>query len=173
MEEVKRLAEVRARIRLAAEAQMREQAALDGARAFDTNDFLDQVGQRAEAGKNRWVAMQRVLLLSKVLPPASVSSLSRDWAKWDSTNRNDPYHFPTAASYALKYKKWMNVLLARLAEGRAVDVWNWWKEQMDEKVLPADVFLPALPPELLTSATYLLGAAPACRVSSEPRGSGS
>ena len=71
-EEQQRLCEERVRIRLAAEAQMREQASLDAARAFDVQDFVDKVGRRTEASKNRWVAVQRVLLLSKALPHQSM-----------------------------------------------------------------------------------------------------
>ena len=155
---------------------MREQATLDAAHAFDAQDYLDTVGQRTEATKNRWVAMQRVLLLSKVLPPASITTLARDWAKWDSTNRNDHYHFPSPESYANQYKNWINMLLAHLAEGRPAQVGRWWTRQIAAKVPPADVLLPALPSELLTSATHLVGAPPApatCPDPTEPRGCGS
>ena len=126
-----------------AEAQAREKASLDAARAFDTEDFVDKVGQRAEASKNRWVAMQRILLLSKALPPASIKTLARDWTKWDSTNRNDHYHYPSPESYANQYKNWIKMLLAHLAAGRNVQVERWWTKEINAKVPPADVLLPA------------------------------
>ena len=160
-EEQKRLGEERARIRLAAEAQMREQASIDAARAFDVQDFVHKVGQRTEATKNRWVAMQRVLLCAKALPPASITTLARDWSKWDSTNRNDLHRYPSPEAYAVQYKNWMNKLLAHLAAGRNVEVERWWAKEIAKKVPPADVLLPALPPELLTEATHLVGAPPA------------
>ena len=174
--EQERLCEERARLRLTAEAQTREQASLDAARAFDTRDFADKVGQRAEANKNRWVAMQRVLLLSKALSPTDIKTLARDWAKWDSTNRNDCHHYPSPESYAIQYKNWLQKLLAHLAAGRNVKVERWWTRQMNAKVPPADVLLPALPSELLTSASCLVGAPPAPATGpdhTEPRGSGS
>ena len=175
-EEQERLCEGRARLRLMAEAQAREQASLDAARAFDTQDFVDKVGQREKAFKNRWVAMQRVLLLCKALSPAAIKSMARDWAKWDSTNRNDGLHYPSPESYAIQYKNWIKMLLAHLAAGRNVEVERWWTKQMNAKVPPADVLLPALPSELLTSATCLVGAPPAPATDpdhTEPRGSGS
>ena len=175
-EEQQRLCEERARLRLATEALTREQASLDAARAFDTQDFADKVGQRTEATKNRWVAMQRVLLLSKALPPASIKTLARDWAKWDSTNRNDHYHYPSPDSYAIQYKNWIKKLLAYLASGQNVEVVRWWTKEIGAKVPPADVLLPALPSELLTSATHLVGVPPAPATDpdpTEPRGSGS
>ena len=161
MEEQKRLGEERARIRLAADAQIREQASMDAARAFDVQDFVHKVGQICESKKNRWVAMQRVLLLSKALPHASMRTLARDWGKWDSTNLHDLFHYPTPESYAIKYKTWLQKLLAHLAAGRNRAVELWWAQEIATKVPPADLLLPALPPELLTEATHLVGAAPA------------
>ena len=122
---------------------------------------MDKVGQREKAFKNRCVAMQRVLLLCKALSPTAIKSMARDWAKWDSTNRNDGLHYPSPESYAIQYKNWIKMLLAHLAAGRNVEVERWWTKQMNAKVPPADVLLPALPSELLTSATYLVGAPPA------------
>ena len=161
LEEQKRLGEVRARIRLAAEAQSREQESMDAARAFDAQDFVPKVGQIAASLKHRWIAMQRVLMVSKALPFASLRTLSRDWAKWDSTNINDLYHYPTPESYGNQYKRWLQQLLALLAADRNIEVGRWWAKEISAKVPPADLIVPALPPELLTRATCLIGAAPA------------
>ena len=175
-EEQERLCEERARLRLMAEAQTREQATIDSARAFDTQDFADKSPQKSQAATNRWVAMQRILLLSRALPPESIKTLARDWTKWDSTNRNDLIHYPSPDSYAIQYKNWIKKLLAHLAAGRNVEVVRWWTKETNAKVPPADVLLPALPSELLTSATHLVGAPPApatCPDPTEPRGCGS
>ena len=161
LEEQQRLCEERARIRVRAEAQMREQASIDAARAYDVQDFVHKAGQRTESQKCRWVAMQRVLLCARALPPARMTTLARDWSKWDSTNRNDLYHYPTPEAYAVQYKNWMHMLLAHHADGRDVEVARWWAKELTKKVLPADVLLPALPPDLLTAATHLVGAPPA------------
>ena len=175
-EEQERLCEERARLRLMAEAQVREQATIDSARAFDTQDFADKSPQKSQAATNRWVAMQRILLLSRALPPESIKTLARDWTKWDSTNRNDLRNYPSPDSYAIQYKNWIKKLLAHLAAGRNVEVVRWWTKEINAKVPPADVLLPALPSELLTSATHLVGAPPApatCPDPTEPRGCGS
>ena len=160
-EERTRMAEQRARLRLQAEAQQREQETLDAARAFDAKDFADNVGQRTQASKNRWVAMQRVLLLSKALPPASISTLSRDWAKWDSCNRNSTLLYPTPDAYAIRYKNWLQELLAHLSAGNSHLVAQWWHKEVQMKVPKPDVQLPPLPPSLLLQATHLAGEAPA------------
>ena len=158
----KRLGEERMRLRLAVEAQTREQASLDAARLYDTKDFVHEVGQRNQSQHNRWVAMQRVLLLSRALPDASLKSLSRDWGKWDSVNRNDGYEYPSPESYAIQYKNWIRMLLAHLADGNGAAVRRWWMKEIAKKVPdPADVILPSLPSDLLTGATHLVGAPPA------------
>ena len=116
------------------------------------------------------------LLLSNALPPASLKTLARGWTKWDSSNRTDGYHYPTPESYAIQYKNWIKMLLEHLAAGRYEAVDRWWTKELKKQIEPADLLLPALPAELLTSATHLVGAPPAlatCPDPSEPRGSGS
>jgi len=161
LEEQKRLGAVRARLRIAAEAQSREQESLEAARAYDAQDFVPKVGQMGASLKNRWGAMQRVLLVSKALPFAFQRTFSRDWSKWDSTNMHDLYTFPTPESYGNHYKRWLLELLAHLAADRPKEVGRWWLKEMAVKVPPADLIVPALPADLLTSATYLIGPAPA------------
>ena len=102
--------------------------------------------------------------------------MARDWAKWDSTNRNNLKDFPSPDAYAIQYRNWIKKLLAHIAEGKNVEVARWWANEIALKVPPAEVLLPALPSELLTSATHLIGAPPAPPadfVPIEPRGSGS
>ena len=68
------------------------------------------------------------------------------------------------------------MLLEHLAAGRYEAVERWWTKELKNKIEPADLLLPALPAELLTSATHLVVAPPTlatCPDPCEPRGSGS
>jgi hypothetical protein len=167
--EKERLLEQRVRLRLDAEAQEREQEAMDASRSYDTSDFTPAIGQRTGAAKNRWIAMQRVLLLSRSLPPESVKSLARDWLKWDNCNLADDIHFPSANSYGVQYRKWIRMLLSWIQEGKQDGVRRWWLRECELKVPRADVVLPALPCDLLASAKYLTGpSAPVISASKPP-----
>ena len=161
-----RLAEQRARVRLQAEAQQQERETLDAARHFDACDFSGKQAGKRHAYKNRWVAMQRVLLLCKALPPASIRSLSRDWSKWDSCNLNSTSLFPTPDSYAIKYKNWIQYLLERLTAGKPRDIAKWWLKEVEKKVPEADLVLPPLAPDLLTQASHLVDDGPGQAASS-------
>ena len=77
-----------------AEAQQREQGALDAARRFDTEDFLGPAGR-----KHRWAAMRRVLLMSRSIRSERVEGLARDWAKWDACNAAADRLYPSALAY--------------------------------------------------------------------------
>jgi hypothetical protein len=157
--EKERLLEQRVRLRLDAEAQKREQEAIDAARAYDTIDFVPSVGQRISASKNRWIAMQRVVLLSRALPAGSVKTLARDWVKWDNCNVSDDVRYPSANAYGVQYRKWIQMLLGFIEQGKPECVGRWWLRECSLKVPRADVVLPALPGDLLASAKYLSGTA--------------
>ena len=161
-----RVAELRARVRLQAEALQQERETLDAVRHFDTCDFVSMIGQRTQARRNRWVAMQRVLLLCKALPPASIKSLSRDWSKWDSCNLNSTFLFPTPESYAIKYMTWIQMLLERYTAGKPHDIAKWWLKEVEKKVPEADLVLPPLAPDLLTQASHLVDDGPGQAASS-------
>ena len=159
-EEKARVAEMKARLRLEAEAQEKEQEAIDAARSFDTQDFRPVQGEITQNKKNRWVAMQRVLLCSKALPPEKIKSLARDWAKWDAFNIRSDTLFPSPNAYAIQYTRWMGQMLAHLAENRGDKVARWWLAELEKKIVEADVVVPALPPDLIKTATHLHGDAP-------------
>ena len=107
------------------------------------------------------MALQRVLLLSKGLSPASIASLSRDWAKWDSANSNSNVLFLSPQAYAIQYRNWIQQLLAWLGAGQPELVVKWWERELKKKVIPAEVIVPPLPPCLLAQASHLTGGAPA------------
>ena len=154
-EERRKNVEEKARLRLLAEAQQREQEVLDSTRAFDAQDFADKTGQKQQASNKRWVSLQRLLLMSRKLETKELSSLSRDWAKWDSCNRCSDLLFPTPASYAIQYKNWLIKLVAHLDNNRGDLVAAWWRKQLKDKVPAADVVIPALPPDLFAQARGL------------------
>ena len=153
--ELARVAEQRARLRLAAEAQQREQDALDAARSFDTEDFVGNAGR-----KNRWAAMQRVLLVSRSLAPVRLKGLARDWNKWDKCNAESKLLHPSPEAYALRYKNWVLRLLRHIHDGEPESVALWWDQQLRTQVPAADVEVPPLPCDLLSKAAYLLGEGP-------------
>ncbi len=158
--EAERLAEQRVRLRLQAEAQQREQDSLDAARSFDMTDFIHVAPQVQAARKKRWVAMQRVLLLSRSLDPQRRQHLPRDWGKWDGCNLEDKLHFPSPEAYAKKYLMWIRNLLACVSQGESKKVGQWWIRQVMKTVAKPEFEVPALPPDMLRSATYLVGEAP-------------
>ena len=135
-----------------AEAQQREQDALDAARSFDAEDFVGAAGR-----KHRWAAMQRVLLVSRSLLPKRVKGLARDWAKWDACNVAADRLYPSAQAYALQYRDWLVRLLRLIGEGEPQRVAKWWEREVSAKVPAPDVEVPPLPGDLLRGATHILG----------------
>ena len=126
-------------MRLKAEEQLRELDMINGARAFDTHDFVDPGG-----GKHRWQAMQRMLQLSNALSPEEMKSLHRDWLMWDKCNLSDSVKWPSAVAYAAQYRKWIHQLLASHNAGKGIEIATWWRSQCRLKVVAPVMMLPPL-----------------------------